>query len=247
MGFLSRFKAPKSIISIALILSMLISAGFAAIEVKEGDWAKYQVELEVPEELKELTGYEEFEALEWVKVEVQSVSDTSVSLKMISHYENGTEDTETMSGAGFIIDTDLTEGDEVSAPMFGSDTRVNITGVNQQTFAGASREVYYVDFEQEEMGLSMDLEACWDKETGVLCETAVMMSGDFLGQTIDMSLSVTMTETNLWAAGLFSGQEGLILAVVGIVAVVVVSAILLWRRRKVAPLPDVVPTPTPTE
>lgn len=228
-----------------MILLMLIPAGSAAIEVEEGDWAKYRIELEIPEEIAELIGYEEFEIMEWVKVEVQSVSDTSVTLKTTIHYKNGTEDTDTLPGTGYIIDTDLAEGDEVSAPMFGPETPVNITGSKQQTYAGASREVYYVDFEQEEMGVSMDLEAYWDKATGILCETAMSMSGELLGETIDISISIKMTETNLWEAGLLSGQGFLILVVVAIAAVVVTgSAILLLRRRKAAPLPDVVPTPT---
>jgi len=230
----------------ALVLFLtLIPAGSAAIEVKEGDWAKYRIELEIPEELAGLIGYEEFEIMEWFKIEVQSVSDTSVTLKATTRYKNGTEDTDTMPGTGFIIDTDLGEDGEVLAPMFGPETPVNITGSKQRTYAGASREVYYVDFAQEEMSMSMDFEACWDKATGILCEMSMSMSGEFLGQTIDMSMSIEMTETNLWEAGLLSGQ-GLLMPIVAIIiiaAVVVGSAFLLLRRRKALP-PEVAPTPT---
>jgi hypothetical protein len=181
--------------------------------------------------------------MEWVKVEVASISDTSITLKTTTHFENGTELTDTIPGTGFIVDTDLAEGDDVSTPIFGSEMPAKIGGSRVQTYAGASREVYYVDLEQEEMGLSMDLEACWDKATGILCEMEMSMSGDLLGQAIGMSMSIRMTETNMWEAGLFSGQELLILVVVAIVVVAVAgSAILLLRRRK-TPFPEVVSTP----
>jgi len=230
----------------ALMFSLiLIPAGSAAIGVKEGDWAKYRIEVEIPEEFADLEGYEELEIMEWAKVEVQSVSGTSVTLNTTIHYKNGTEDTDTQPGTGFIIDTDLSEGDEVQAPMFGAETPVDIAGSKQRTYAGASREVNYVDFSQEEMGMSIDLEAYWDKATGILCEMAMSMSGESLGQTVDMSLSIKMTETNLWEGGLLSGQGLWIpVAVIIIIAAVVAGAAVVLLRRRKAPLPDVAPTPT---
>lgn len=225
---------------------ILIPAGSAAIGVKEGDWAKYLIEVEIPEEFADLEGFEEFEVMEWTKVEVQSVSGTSVTLKTTVHYRNGTEDTDTMNGTGFIVDTDLSEGDDVLTPIpFGDETPLDIAGLKQRTYAGASREVYYVDFDQEEMGMSIDFETYWDKATGILCEVAMSMSGELLEETVDISLSIKIIETNLWGAGLLSEQGLLILVavIIIIVAVVSVAAVVLLKRRK-APFHEVAPTPT---
>lgn len=226
---------------------ILISAGSAAIGVEKGDWAKYRITAEVPQGITGMTGYEQFERLDWVKVEVESVSGTSVTLKMTIHYKDGTEDTQTGApGTGFIIDTDLGKGDAVTTPIFGStETTMYITGSKQRAYAGASREVNYVDFDFEQMGSNIDLKAYWDKETGILCEMAMSMSGELMGQTVNLSISIKMTETNLWEAGLLSGQELWILIVIIIIVVVVVavSAVLLLRRRK-TPLPEVAPAPT---
>lgn len=231
----------------ALVFSLiLVPVGYAAIGVKEGDWAKYRIEAEVPEEMAGMEGYEMFEQLDWVKLEVQSVSGTSVTSNMTLHFKNGTEDTETTPGTGFIIDTDLGEGDTVTNPLFGSGTPMEIAGSKQQTYAGASREVNYVDFDLEQEGISYECEACWDKATGMLCEMVMSISGEIMGQTVDMSVSIEMIETNLWAAELLSGQWLWIFIVVVIIVagVVVGSAVLLLRRRKAPLPPEVAPAST---
>ena len=233
----------------ALMFSLiLIPAASAAIGVKEGDWTKYRFEVEMPEEMPDTMGFEELEETEWIKIEVESVSDTSVTLKMTTHYKDKPEDTETMSGTevtGLLLEADLGEGDEVLAPIFGAETPVDIAGSKQRTYAGASREVNYVEISQEEMGMSIDLEVYWDKATGILCEMAMSMSGELEGETVDMSYSIKMTDTNLWEGGLLSGQGPWILVavIIIIVAVVAGAAVVLLRRRK-APLPEVAPTPT---
>lgn len=230
------------ILAVSVFSLILISTGSSEIGVKEGDWAKYRFEVEIPEEMTGIEGYEQFGQLEWVKIEVETVSGTYVTLKGTAHYTNGTEETETMPGTGFILDTDIGEGDEVSFPLFGPETPANITGSKQKTYAGASREVKYVEFDMEELGMSMDFEACWDKATGILCEMTMSIGSELI--ELDMSMSIKMIETNLWAGGLLSGQEPLILVAVIVIVVVAVagSAILLMRRRK-APIPEVEPTP----
>lgn len=231
------------VLTVLMFSVIFIPAGSAGIEVKEGDWAKYRIIADVPEEMAGTEGYEEFGGLDWIKVEVESVSDTSVTVKSTIHYTNGTEETETMPGIGFVIDTALSEGDEVPFPMFTTGTPLYITGTKQRTYAGTSRQVFYVEFDMEQMGMNMDIEACWDKATGILCEMAMSMSGAFMEQTIDVSVSYKLTETNLWAGGLVSGQESLIFVVgiVGVVGAVAGLAILSMRRRK-APIPEIEPT-----
>jgi hypothetical protein len=226
------------VLTVLMLSVIFISAGSAGIRVKEGDWAKYLIIADVPEEMA--GGYEEYVGLDWIKVEVESVSDTSVTVKTTIHYTNGIEETETMPGTGFVIDTALSEGDEVTSPMFTTGTPLPITGTKQRTYAGTSRQVFYVEFDMEQMGMSMDVEACWDKATGILCEMAMSMSGAIMEQTIDMSVSYKLTETNLWTGGLLSGQESLILVlgIIGVVGAVAGLAILLMLRRR-APIPEI--------
>ena len=228
----------KAFILIALVLLIFTVPAYAAIGVKKGDWAKYRIEADIPEET---TGYEEFEELEWVKVEVESISGTLVTLKATIHYKNGTEHEETMSGTeatGFIIEADLGEGDPVAAPMFGMSLYIN--GSKRQTYAGASREVNYVDIDLEEMGMTMDFEAYWDKATGILCEMLMSMSGELLGQTLEMSMSFQMTETNLWTPSIWM-QWWFWLSIV-VIIIAIVGAVVLLRRK---PTPPEITTPAP--
>lgn len=224
----------KVFILIALVLLISTAPAYAAIGVKEGDWAKYQIEADIPEEIP---GYEEFG--EWIKLEVESISDTSVTLKATMHYKNGTEHEESgIEATGFIIEADLGEGDPVLAPMWGMPLYIN--GSKRQTYAGASREVNYVDIDLEEMGMTMDFEAYWDKATGILCEMLMSMSGELLGETVEMSMSFKMTETNLWAPSVWMQWWFWLIIVVIIIAIV--GAVVLLRRK---PAPPEVTTPAP--
>lgn len=229
----------------ALMLNiLLIAAGSGVVGVKEGDWAKYLVEVEV--EGSEEMDYEGFMEFEWVKAEVKSVSGSDVTLELTLHYMNGTEETTIENGAGFILDPDLVHEGEVTAPIFGDELPMPlvISGSTSRTYAGARRAVFYVDEDMSFFGFAADFEIYWDNATGVLCEMMMSMSGEMEGVSVQSLLSFEMTETNLWNVGdhtgtlaLFSGEDQWIwIAVGGIgIAAVVVIVILLWRRRMVAP------------
>jgi len=233
-----------------IVFTMLVPVGFAALGVEEGDWAKYRIEAEIPEELEEEMG--DVQEIEWAKFEVQSISGATVTLEGTVHYKNGTEETETMDGTemGLIIEADLTEGDQVISPIFfGAGVPTYINGTVSKKYAGANREVNYVNIEMEQYGTSIDLKAYWDKAKGVLCEMSMSMSGVILGQTLEVSMSIKMTETNMWEAGADAGAGSFITQwwfwaiIAGIVIVGAGSAVVLLRRRK-APLPEAAPTPT---
>ena len=191
----------------ALMFSLiLIPSGSVAIGVEEGDWAKYEFEVEISEEMYDWVSrdvMEETEELEWLKVVVESVSDTTVTLEGTMHFKNGTEKTETIEDgieSGFIIEADLGEGDEVTAPFFDAEMTGYINGTVSRTYAGASREVNYVVITVTEHNATETRKAYWDKATGFICEMSVSLSGEHEGETVEMSISYKMTETNLWAA-----------------------------------------------
>lgn len=238
---------------VTLIFSIiLIPAGHAAIAVKEGDWAKYKIEAEIPDTAG--GGMPSFDDVDWMKYEVKSVSGSAVTVEATMRFKNGTELKETVDGleASIIVDTTITESGEsvTNFPSFGlvgsimPGDAVVTNGTESRQYAGVIREVQYSGIEMAEAGYSFAMNASWDKATGILC--ALSMSTAAGGQT--MSISARMIETNMWASEsttstTSSGQELWILAVVGIVIVVgvVVSAVLVWRRRR-APLSQATPT-----
>lgn len=240
MNSVSRAKFLGMVLATLIFSIMLIPAGFAAIGVKEGDWAKYKIVAEIPE-IGE-GGIVPFEDVEWMRFEVESVSGTTVTLEGTAHFENGTEMVETVDGieSGFI--TNLTEGGEVVVPFpffglilpFWPGEPIYTNGTASREYAGTNREVQYVEIhvgESPELDASLDLKAYWDKAKGVLCEMSLSTSAE--GHT--MSISVKMTETNMWkdAPAASSGQWLWTLAVVAIIvaAGLAGSAVLLWRRR----------------
>lgn len=228
---------------ITLVFSlMLIPAGFAAIAVNKGDWAKYKIEAEIPDIGG--GGMVSFDDVEWMKFEVKSVSDSTATVEATMRFKNGTELKETIDGieSSIIIDTTVTDSGEsvTNFPSFGlfgailPREAVVTNGTESRQYAGAIREVQYSGIQMAEPGFSFVMNASWDKATGILC--ALSMSTATEGQT--MSISAKMIETNMWTSSSesegSSGQELWILAAVSIIVAVAVSgsAVLLWRRKR---------------
>lgn len=216
----------------AIIFSLiLIPAGSAANEVKEGDWIKYDFTISGAPSGTSLP--------DWIKVEFLSVTGTKVTMRVTTHMSDGTEDTDTMtldvatgsggeSLSGVVIPANQKKGDSVEITSYGT---VTIDGESTRIYAGASRTVVYASVSQ----YGTELTYYWDKQTGVMVEVS--------GTSAGMTLSAKATGTNMWEAGLFSGQELWILVIIIVAVVAAGSAVLLLRRRK-APIPEVTPAPT---
>jgi hypothetical protein len=235
----------------ALFFSMIIiPTGFAAIAVKEGDWAKYKVEAELPSEGVGVAL--PLDEVEWMKIEVKSVSGTNVTVEATLRFKNGTELADTVDGiaSSFIIDTAIANSDEgtVAFPslgLFGAflpGESVCINGTESREYAGVNREVQYAGVQMGDSTVSISEKLYWDSAKGVLCEMSMVTSAG--GST--MSLSFKLIETNIWedSSTGSSGQGLWIPAVVIIIVAGVVagSAFLVWRRRR-APLPEATPAP----
>jgi hypothetical protein len=211
-----------------------------AVGVKADDWAKYTIDvtLDLPEGFPAGL-YEQLEDMEWANVSVETVSGSTVTGKTVLHYENGTEDEEPFSGevgtsaVMFIVEANLTEGDSVPVP-FGPTEEMPINGTESRNYAGASREVNYVRISITEDNVTVDLDAYWDKLTGVLCEISMSYSGDYEGESLSISMDLKMTETNIWeAAPGFLGLDWWVWAVIIVVIVVVVGGgVVVMRRGK---------------
>lgn len=223
-----------------LLTTITFSSSFVSfaiaqsIGVKEGDWAKYNVEVEVPEELQEYI--DDFEVIdwEWSNLEVKSVSDETATLEGTIHYINGTEETTTFEDAreeGFLIEANQGAGyNEFEVPLSGVFRGLYINGTVQRTYANVTRDVNYVDVSVTEDITTTTLKAYWDKQTGFLCEMSILMSFEVLEETYDISILLKMTETNMWKIEpIWTQSWFLLITVVIIVGIVVVFFVL--RRR----------------
>ena len=241
----NKFTHVKNSLAVALVTLifsiMLIPACSAAVTIKEGDWAKYKIEANLPEIAG--GGNSPFDDVEWLKFEVKSVSDSAITLEGTIRYKNGTETKETIDGleSHLIVDTENagSEGNATlpTAELFGAFLPRALEGTQNtvsREYAGVTREVLHSGISMEESDVSFAMNFYWDKTTGMLCELS--MSTVTPEQTA--SMSAKMTETNMWGtapASEESSEQGLwILAVAGIIAAAAVagSAVLLWRRKR---------------
>jgi hypothetical protein len=217
-----------------VVFMMLVSVGFAAIGIKEGDWGKYKIEV-IPEEMEKYFGA--IEEIEWIKIEAKSVSDTTVTAEQTIHFKNGTEETETIGDAlasGFIIEAELGEGDEVTAEFSGPGTTKKIIGTVSRIYAGASRKVNYVEFTVEQYNTTSTMKVYWDKKTGIICEISTSFS-EFMGQSVEMPLLYKMTNTNLWTVSIW--MEWWFWVIIVIIVIVAAGSVALLLRRLSLSLP----------
>ena len=226
-----------------LLVSVLpLSANNVAVGVKAGDWVKYgEISVtwwspspkRVPQHLVDLNN------TEWIRVEVQSVLETNVTAMKTSHLENGTEKTETLTWNitnltwgtlnVFIIEANLSEGDSITRE------RLSLTDTVSRKYAGAIRGVNQMNdtFSKHKYSAS-DVDAYWDKMTGVLCELG---ETEFIGHPLlgitNTTTRMKIIETNLWQPTPIWTESWFWVITAVIVAAVAVPAIWVWRRRKV--------------
>ena len=199
------------------------------VGVKTGDWAGYgDVSFEYASNMPE---YEEPPSgmnMSWMDMEILSVSDSNVTVRSTVIYRNGTEQTMVMwgdiaTGEGNltigVIPSNLGAGDEIPANLTGfteEPLRLTINGTTIRSYAGADREVNYVNFTYPIIygnvtygALNMSL--YWDKKTGVICEEIMFYRMSYTYNMtyyyMNMSMLWRITATNMWPA-VFTVQDG---------------------------------------
>ena len=208
-----------------------------SIGVKEGDWAKYNVEVEISEELEEFIDDDDFEVIgwEWNMLEVKSISDETATLEGTIHYINGTEETEMFEDAreeGFLIEANQGAGyDEFEVPLSGIFGGLYINGTVQRVYANVTREVNYVDVSVTEDLTTTTMKLYWDKQTGFLCEMSILMSFEDIEETYDITILLKMTETNMWKVEPIWTQSWFLLIIV-VIIVGIVGVFFVIRNQK---------------
>jgi hypothetical protein len=220
---------------VLLLIAFHTPVVFGAVGVKAGDWARYGIEITLPED-DDTNEFAELADIEWIEGRVENVSGDVVSGKFILHYTNGTEIQESFSDVigeselPFFIEPNLEVGDTV--PLLIVDEEMMINGTEARVYAEATRDVNYVRLSMGELGINSSIESYWDQETGVLCELGMSISGEILGESLSMSLSFLLTETNVWTAptGLLGIEWPIWIIAIAAVAVGTVG-VVVYRRR----------------
>ena len=149
---------------VTLTLSVIpISGANGSTGVNVGEWVKYEVVGTIPS----LFDYD------WVRLEIQNVNGTEITILETIRYKNGAEEPNTLSWdidtgvEPWVIPANLNKGDPF--PFIYNTAVVNDTLT--QTYAGASRAVnllYLSRFEEY-----TELTAYWDQATGFLLEVSL--------------------------------------------------------------------------
>jgi hypothetical protein len=169
-----------------MLLFLYTTFAYAEMQVgvKAGDWVKCEYVS---------GGNPPGDAPQWVKVECLSVTGTTATLRVTTHFSSGAEQTEIMtwdvaSGTGnltfqVIIQANANVGDAVQIAGYGS---LTLAGERTGTYAGASRTVVYTSLSQGETQFTY----CWDKQTGVILEITLAQGTS--------SFTYKATSTNIW-------------------------------------------------
>ena len=209
--------------------AMNVSASTYTVGVKSGDWAGYgDVSFEWA---SNMTGYEEPSSgmnMSWMDMEILNVHNSNVTVRSVTIYKNGTEETyvtwgDIATGEGNlsigVIPSNLNPGDEIPANLTyytEEPLKLSINGTATRSYAGANREVNYVNitypivYDNITYG-AWNMSYYWDKKTGVMCEENVAYTMSYTHNMthyyMNMSMLWRMTATNMWPA-VFTAQDG---------------------------------------
>ena len=202
------------LICLAVLVGMHFSAVASAeivVGVKQGDWIEYKVTVtgDVPEQHN----------VTWSKIEVMAVEGKKIDVKITSRYSNGTEETATSTlnletgqiGDAFIIPANLDKSDTFLL----SEGTITISGVEERTYAGATRSVVYAS-----TSVTMFY---WDRSTGVVVEATSSYP--------DFTLATKAEKTNMWQTQAF-GIDPLFSNVLVVLVIVAVLAIFLRHAMR---------------
>jgi hypothetical protein len=173
-----------------------------SVGVEAGDWAKYNITgawQSTDPSATEPSQIEAFREIAWVKFEVQSVSNTYITILQTYHYKNGTEQSAPpMSGdiatqfTTIVIPGNLSGGDMIPG------TAAPLNSTASRSYAGTERVVNCLDYSGSFYGMNTTQTMYWDKATGMLCEMFMEISMLTNSYVTTTSTSLVMIETNMW-------------------------------------------------
>jgi len=208
------------------IITALLLIGLAAlptstayglsIGVKQGDWIAYNVSV-----TGDMPGHD----AQWARMDVVSVQGSVINTNMTTQFTNGTYLYENITlnletgqlGDDFFIPAHLSPGDTFYDAHAGN---IAISSSEQRTYAGAQRTVL--------LGHTDVTSFVWDKQTGILVEAYSNYS------SINFTMKTVTSKTNIWQPQT-SALDATTLAyflIAVVVTVIVIDALLVWRRKR---------------
>jgi hypothetical protein len=236
-----------SLIITSVFVPLLVSAVEYKLGVRDGDWVKYgQITVSWSGNGTEPELVTEEKGVEWIRVDFENVSGTTVFVNITTELNNGTQlfenDTEDVSGnsgpgGAFVIASNLKSGDPI-ANQSGAPT-INQTRTGR--YAGTTRTVNLIEEASTPLNQTVISNATWDQSAGVLVETYSKISYPPFGSGNYIELDVKATETNLWSPDLLETvSDNRIYIISGIIVAIIViatAAVLRWKKTKTPPKP----------
>jgi hypothetical protein len=250
------------ILAVTVFAPTLVHAKDYTAGVKAGDWVKYgQITFAWTGNGTEPSYFTEIKKLDWMRIDVISVTGTTASLNMTGHFNNGTQtfqsfdsDVQNSELAGmYLVASNLTAGDPLSRQTPGTTINQTVT----RLYAGANRNVNVIEVRSNltvaSVNYPSEYKVCWDQSTGIMVETYSNQT-DPTNPGAYEETSLKATETNLWSANALDLiQNNLLYVLAGIaVIIVIVAATIVLRRRKLPssqpplPSPPSAPPPPPS-
>lgn len=206
----------------ALTVMMIATAPFLAlayqetnVNVKKGDWIKYQV--------RETGNPDPDNNVTWSRIDIRDVEGEIIKIDVQTAFANGTIYPENgivlniatgAIGDGFFVPTNLQPGDNYSSQYEGN---ITITGIQQLEAGGAKRTVL--------SGVADQTTYYWDKQTGIMVAATSILP--------DFTMYTTTSETSLWQLQILGLDSAVFytLVVVIVIILVAVAAISIWRLK----------------
>lgn len=228
------------------IISLLAVSSFpaeATVGVKSGDWAKYSFSWSWQSTFEGLPESSDLKSIEWVRFEVESVFENDVTANVTNHFENGTETSSILSGniltqtgnlAMMFIQAELEQGDSIRVATSGTGSTATFTidETVSRDYVGVTREVNYLNVSFSSAGNVIHIFGYWDKATGVVCEIEETVFYHYGQEKTTYTMSLTLTDTNLWGLSPIWVQWWFWAAIVVIAVVVVVSFFFIRKHRR---------------
>jgi len=248
----------------ALLLSLLIvfpmvlgqnTAEANLVGVKAGDWVKYDVFCAGEPFLWDspLLYYDPVE-VDWVKVEVLSVSGSNVTVRETVHCFDGRERNSTFAisphqkmtfgGSGYIIPANYSPGDTVGFAhiwvTYGDwrDVELTLNDTVSRSYGGVTKEVNVVQWSHlypyDVYIYNFSYEFCWDKNTGFLLEKTFQTYALSYGNASKSTVKLEIVDTNMWEMETVQPfwSQSWMWAVVGLVGTTAAGAAVIAKMSK---------------
>jgi hypothetical protein len=216
-------KIPFVFFVVSLVVVASVTASPArTVGVNTGDWIKF-ADIDVtwssndPNASKVWYGMdlEMYNQTEWVRAEITQVSGTNVSVQIVEHFKNGTEEIsggwvdvdtgEGVNATSMVIGANLNEGDPIYTAGDYSNWFINETIT--RVYPDSTRETNHINMTYAynytmppdiEVDYFYSMNFYWDKATGIIVEDSfevINQTGEYLTA---WSMTFKITESSVW-------------------------------------------------